>query len=95
MQDVKCGCGYRMMRNGLTPYWTWQCDAQVVVEMQCGIVWCGLECVLWDSAMCNLYLKYVHGVAVRGGMWNNVLRCGGRVILCELWCDVECGVMSV
>ena len=27
-------------------------------------VWCGLECVLWDSAMCNLYLKCgdVHGV---------------------------------
>ena len=36
------------------------------------IVWdvlCGLECVLWDSGMCNLYFNViVHGM-VRGGMW--------------------------
>ena len=55
-------------------------------------VWCHLECVLLDSAMCNLYLKCgdVHGV-VWGGMWA---RCGMacREMVAE-WFDVNYGAM--
>ena len=57
-------------------------------------VWCGLECVLWDShVMCNLYLNVVTCMWNVGVMWNGVLRCGGA-IWCELY-GVKCGVMCM
>ena len=40
---------------------------ETMVEMQ----WCGLECVPWGSAICNLYLNVMFmaecGMACRGG----------------------------
>ena len=50
--------------------------------------------VLWDSAVCNLYLNVVMSIVVRGGMWA---WCG---MVCwdvvewfdVLWCDVKCDV---
>ena len=85
MQDAKCGCGILsdvewldaildcVMRNdGWNAVWD---------------VWCGLECVLWDSVMCNLHLNLVMCMVwcevECGMMWNGVPRCGG-VISCEL-----------
>ena len=95
MQDVKCGCGIPsdvvwfdaivMLNDGWNAVWD---------------VWCGgLECVLWDSVMCNLYFSEcgdVHGV-VWGGMWE---WCGmvhrdvvewlmWIMVRCEMWCDVS------
>ena len=74
MQDVKCSCGiprdvewfdaildmavYTMLNDGWNAVWDVLCD--------------GLECVLWDSVMCNLYFSEcgdVHGV-VWGAMWE-------------------------
>ena len=52
----------------------------MMVEMQCRM-WCGLECVLWDSVMCNLYFNVVMCMAwcKVGVMWNGVPRCGGVI----------------
>ena len=49
MQDVKCGCG-------IPSDVEWFDAILDMVEMQCRM-WCGLECVLWDSVMCNLYFN--------------------------------------
>ena len=47
-------------------------------------VCCGLECVLWDSVTCNLYLNVVMCMVCGarwnvGMMWNGVQRCGGVI----------------
>ena len=60
----------------------------MMVEMQCGMC-CGLECVLWDSVMCNLIECDVHGV-VRGGMWA---WCGMVCRDVVEWFYVNCGAM--
>ena len=90
-QDAKCGCGIPSDAecNGWNAVW----DG-----------WCDLEDVLWDSVMCNLYLKCGARWNV-GVMWNGVprlwwpidltwimVRCEMwcDVSVCEMWCDVEC-----
>ena len=51
----------------------------MMVEMQWD-VWCGLECVVWDSVMCNTYLNVVMCMA-----WCEV-ECGRDVEWCaEMW----------
>ena len=64
-------------------------------------VWCGLECVLWDSVMCNLTLNVVMCLAwcevVCGRdvewcaemWWYDLMRIMVRCEMC-VWCDVEC-----
>ena len=53
-----------------------------MVEMQCGM-WCGLEWVLGDSVMCNLYLNVV--MCMAGGE----VECGRDVEWCAgtWWSD--------
>ena len=51
MQGVKCGCGILSNVEWL--------DAILV---RCGML-AEMQCVMWDSVMCNLYL---------GVMWNGV-----------------------
>ena len=56
MQDVKCGCGIPSDVEWFDAIW---CDAEWWLKCSVGCVvwfgmWCGLECVLWDS---NLYLN--------------------------------------
>ena len=96
LQDVKCGCGIpsdvEWFDAILNMVW-----CGMMVEMQCGmcaVVWN----VLWDSVMCNLYLKVVMcmvcsgmwvwcGIVCRDVIWN-VVQCG--MLQFQTWCDVEC-----
>ena len=49
---AKCGCGIPSDMEWF--------DA--ILDMVASCVWCGLEHVLWNSVICNLYLNVVHGV---------------------------------
>ena len=69
-------------------------------------VWCGLECVLWDSVMCNLYLNVMCIVWCEVECRRNVEMVCWDVVewfdvhygamwnvvrsVCEIWCNVEC-----
>ena len=88
-----CGMVWRNIRHGVMRNDGWNAVWDVC---------CGLECVLWDSVMCNLYLNVVMCMAwcemecgrdVRwnvGVMWNGEPRCDLMWIMvrCEMWCDV-------
>ena len=68
-----CGMVWRNIRHGVMRNDGWNAAWDV---------WCGLECVLWDSGMCNLYLKCGD---VRGMVWGEV-ECGRDVEWCaETW----------
>ena len=88
MQDVVVE--YQAMWNGLTPDLTW-CDAEWWLK-------CSVECVLWDSAICNLHLNVVmcmvwcevecgHYVEWCAEMWRSDLM--WIMVQCEMWCDVK------
>ena len=81
--EYRCGMVWRHIRHGVMRNDGWNAMWDV---------WCGLECVLWDSVMCNLNVMWCawHDAWWNVGvMWNGAPRCGGA-IWCELWCDVKC-----
>ena len=79
----------------------------MVVEYRYGMieinaVWCGLECVLWGSEICNLDLNVMfmvecgRDVVVRfdvkcGAMWNVTEM---QKVRCGIWRGVECCTMQ-
>ena len=61
-------------------------------------VWCGLECVLWDSVMCNLYFNVAmcmawcevqsgHDVEWCAEMWSDLMWIMVRCEMCT-WCGM-------
>ena len=91
--DARCemwGNWYRVMWNDLTPLLdmaVW-CGTPMV-QMQCGM-WCGLECVLWDSVMCSLYSNVVMCMAWCGMVRRDVVEWLMWIMVwCEMWCDLE------
>ena len=87
-----CAIAWRHIRHGVMRNDGWN----PVLD-----VWCGLECVLWDSGMCNLYLNVVMCmvwcVVVCGldvewcvEMWWSDLMWIVALSVCEMWCNVEC-----
>ena len=81
LRNTECGTVWRHIRHGGV---MWNDGWNAVWD-----VCCGLECVPWDSGMCNLYLNVVMCMAW-GGMWA---WCGMMCRDVVEWFDVNYGAM--
>ena len=83
MQDVECSCGI--------PSDVEWFDARLdVVWCRMMVLKCSVECVMWDSVMCNLYLNVMCMVWCEV-WWSDLM---WIMVQCEIlqfqtWCDVE------